>query len=441
MSPGKNKDTWQEQVFTLTSEELWWTSKQIRKSVKLADMGTVAEWSDIGIGHAFEIITRVKDGKVYKFSAVDDADRDAWLVALRSKTQIRSVGELEELDQSADGKRADFFVRLNVNVIVVVVGCVLACVTIIGFCLIFNQSPASPTGPSPAASKPHGESGSASDSNATTAQGYGYGYGYGEGCKSETCEDMSASCLDSYSEKIFTSCQQIKDRGLCGFVDAKELCCKTCGPCGERCNGFESNFGVTDDPWNHTTCTESANQAFEGSSATCAELLVPRRSQAVSCDDVRRPGTKHCETYSQYWVNISGGSSKPESVYPASANRRMTGIIIPNKTMPKGGWPWLLHFSFMLANGEPTAGFDGRSFSGLTDQNLSLGSYDVWYGRHNHQKALKGFVEAGIAVVMVSEYIPDGNFYSEDKMFLDKTNKTCDTSGETRVVWPLAPKV
>ena len=71
-------------MFTLTSEELWWTSKQIRKSVKLADMGTVAEWSDIGIGHAFEIITRVKDGKVYKFSATDDADRDAWIDQLRT---------------------------------------------------------------------------------------------------------------------------------------------------------------------------------------------------------------------------------------------------------------------------------------------------------------------------------------------------------------------
>ena len=50
-------------MFTLTSKELWWTSKTIRKSVKLADMGTVAEWSDIGIGHAFEIITGVKDEK------------------------------------------------------------------------------------------------------------------------------------------------------------------------------------------------------------------------------------------------------------------------------------------------------------------------------------------------------------------------------------------
>ena len=82
--PGKNKDKWQEQVFTLTSEELWWTSKQTRKSVKLADMGAVTEWSDIGIGHAFEVITRVKDGKVYKFSAADDADRDAWIDQLRT---------------------------------------------------------------------------------------------------------------------------------------------------------------------------------------------------------------------------------------------------------------------------------------------------------------------------------------------------------------------
>ena len=71
-------------MFTLTSEELWWTSKQTRKSVKLADMGAVTEWSDIGIGHAFEIITRVKDGKVYKFSAADDADRDAWIDQLQN---------------------------------------------------------------------------------------------------------------------------------------------------------------------------------------------------------------------------------------------------------------------------------------------------------------------------------------------------------------------
>ena len=46
---------------------------------------------------------------------------------------------------------------------------------------------------------------------------------------------------------------------------------------------------------------------------------------------------------------------------------------------------------------------------------MNASSYDIWYGRHNHQRALKGFVEAGFAVVMVSEYMPDGNFYSEDK--------------------------
>ena len=39
------------------------------------DMGRVALWSDIGIGHAFEIVTRVKGDKVYKFSARRDLGR------------------------------------------------------------------------------------------------------------------------------------------------------------------------------------------------------------------------------------------------------------------------------------------------------------------------------------------------------------------------------
>ena len=34
--------------------------------VRLQDIGRVAVWSDIGISHAFEVLTSSKDNKVYK---------------------------------------------------------------------------------------------------------------------------------------------------------------------------------------------------------------------------------------------------------------------------------------------------------------------------------------------------------------------------------------
>ena len=248
-----------------------------------------------------------------------------------------------------------------------------------------------------------------------------------------------AGCVDGDSAEIYAktaqgyySCQQIKDRGLCRFNDVKQMCCQTCGPC-LTCTDFGPWKGVCPDPWKNRTCAQSGNTTFNGASATCDELLVLRKSVGAKCADVRRPGTKTCDTYTQYWANISGGAKRPGSLYPAGyteeKNARMTPIAIPtNRTMPKGGWPWILHMSFTDPSGDPNAGYNTSSYAGISDQKLYKA--DIWYGRPAQQEALKVFVEAGFAVVMVGEYMADGNFYSEDKELLDTTNRSCDPSGD-----------
>ena len=51
------------------------------KTLRIDEIGRVAVWSDIGISHAFEIVTKVKSDKVYKFSArlaIPPASRESW---------------------------------------------------------------------------------------------------------------------------------------------------------------------------------------------------------------------------------------------------------------------------------------------------------------------------------------------------------------------------
>ena len=63
---GKKKDKWEDKRFVLTAGGLVWKNDLAKKMLKIEDIASVAIWSDIGISHAFEIVTRVKDGKVYK---------------------------------------------------------------------------------------------------------------------------------------------------------------------------------------------------------------------------------------------------------------------------------------------------------------------------------------------------------------------------------------
>ena len=53
---------------------------------------------------------------------------------------------------------------------------------------------------------------------------------------------------------------------------------------------FDRNYGVAEDPWNHTHCTQSTTTNFEGRSASCAQLLKHRETRGVKLQGVARGG-------------------------------------------------------------------------------------------------------------------------------------------------------
>ena len=85
---GKQKDKWENRHFELSATGLSWKSGAAAagKTTRLAaqDIEAVSIWGDIGVHHAFEIITKVKSGKVYKLSAQSDGERDSWMSAIGS---------------------------------------------------------------------------------------------------------------------------------------------------------------------------------------------------------------------------------------------------------------------------------------------------------------------------------------------------------------------
>ena len=86
---GKKKDKWESRHFELSATGLSWKSgaaARAGKTTMLAaqDIEAVSIWGDIGVHHAFEIITKVKSGKVYKLSAQSDGERDSWMSAIGS---------------------------------------------------------------------------------------------------------------------------------------------------------------------------------------------------------------------------------------------------------------------------------------------------------------------------------------------------------------------
>ena len=85
---GKKKDKWESRHFELSATGLSWKSGAAAagKTTRLAaqDIEAVSIWGDIGVHHAFEIITKVKSGKVYKLSAQSDGERDSWMSAIGS---------------------------------------------------------------------------------------------------------------------------------------------------------------------------------------------------------------------------------------------------------------------------------------------------------------------------------------------------------------------
>ncbi len=87
---GKNKDTWQDVNASIGSSGMAWsfgsnvrdTLSGSQRVLPSAQILSVSIWSDIGIEHGFEVVSSVKNGKVYKFCAGDEAERDRWMSAI-----------------------------------------------------------------------------------------------------------------------------------------------------------------------------------------------------------------------------------------------------------------------------------------------------------------------------------------------------------------------
>lgn len=79
---GKSKDKWQERQVCLSARQLTWDNG----GLQAAEIGSVAVWSalDMPEGFAFEVASRVKGGKVYKFIAQTEQERNSWMDAIGS---------------------------------------------------------------------------------------------------------------------------------------------------------------------------------------------------------------------------------------------------------------------------------------------------------------------------------------------------------------------
>ena len=79
---GKSKDKWQDREVSLSARELTWDNG----GLLAAEIGSVAVWSalDMPEGFAFEVASRIKGGKVYKFVAKREQERDGWMGAIGS---------------------------------------------------------------------------------------------------------------------------------------------------------------------------------------------------------------------------------------------------------------------------------------------------------------------------------------------------------------------
>lgn len=79
---GKSQDKWQERQVSLSARQLTWDNG----GLQAAEIGSVAVWSglDMPEGFAFEVASRVKGGKVYKFVAQTEQERNSWMDAIGS---------------------------------------------------------------------------------------------------------------------------------------------------------------------------------------------------------------------------------------------------------------------------------------------------------------------------------------------------------------------
>lgn len=83
---GKSKDKWQDRDVSLSARQLTWDKTVTSSGLQAAEIGSVAVWSglDMPDGFGFEIASRVKGGKVYKFVAKTEEERDSWMDVIGS---------------------------------------------------------------------------------------------------------------------------------------------------------------------------------------------------------------------------------------------------------------------------------------------------------------------------------------------------------------------
>ena len=98
---GKQHDQWQPvEVELSASGGLSWTSGSAsrdrlagsQKTLTPEQMLSVAHYSDIGVEHAFEVVSSAKGGKVYKFSAESESGCDEWMAAISGVIDLHNGG-------------------------------------------------------------------------------------------------------------------------------------------------------------------------------------------------------------------------------------------------------------------------------------------------------------------------------------------------------------
>ena len=98
---GKQHDQWQPvEVELSASSGLSWTSGSAsrdrlagsQKTLTPEQMLSVAHYSDIGVEHAFEVVSSAKGGKVYKFSAESESGCDEWMAAISGVIDLHNGG-------------------------------------------------------------------------------------------------------------------------------------------------------------------------------------------------------------------------------------------------------------------------------------------------------------------------------------------------------------
>ena len=77
---GKAKDKWQDREVYLSARQITWDNGGLQAT----EISSVAVWSGLGMpeGYGFEITSRIKGGKVYKFVAATEQERGSWMDAI-----------------------------------------------------------------------------------------------------------------------------------------------------------------------------------------------------------------------------------------------------------------------------------------------------------------------------------------------------------------------